>query len=48
MKILVKMVQLEGTWMVEADTHVVWDQFNMEGPTGSAFCSRGRTIIESC
>ena len=29
--------------MVEADTHVVWDQFNTEGPTGPALCPRGRT-----
>ena len=33
--------------MVEADTHVVWDQFNMEGLKGPALCSRGRTTIES-
>ena len=26
------MVYLEGICMVEADTHVVWDQFNAEGP----------------
>ena len=29
--------------MVEADTLVVWDQFNKEGRIGSAFCARGRT-----
>ena len=34
--------------MVEADTHIVWDQFNTEVPKGPAFCSRGRTTIESC
>ena len=33
--------------MVEADTHVVWDQFNTEGPKWSALCSRGRTTIGS-
>ena len=32
--------------MVEADNHVVWEQFNTEGPKGPALCSRGRTIIE--
>ena len=34
--------------MVEADSHVVRDQFNKEDPKGPAFCSRGRTTIESC
>ena len=34
--------------MVEADTHVVWDQFNTEGPKGPALCSRGCTTIGSC
>ena len=47
-KKLVKMIFLEGICMVEADTHVVWDQFNTEGPKGRAFCSRGRYTIESC
>ena len=32
--------------MVEADTHVLWDQFNTEGPKGPALCPRGRTTIE--
>ena len=27
---------LEGICMVEADTHVVWDQFSTEGPKGPA------------
>ena len=39
---------VEGIRMVEADTHVVWDQFNAEGPKGAALCSRGRTTIGSC
>ena len=39
------MVYLEGICMIEADTHVVWDQFNMEGLKGPALCSRGRTTI---
>ena len=39
---------LEGICMVEADTHVVWDQFNTEGPMGPAFCARGRSTIQSC
>ena len=25
--------------MMEADTHLVWDQFNTEGPKGPALCS---------
>ena len=33
--------------MVEEDTHVVWDQFNMEGLKGSALSSHFRTTIES-
>ena len=45
MKILVKMVYLEGICMVEADTHVVWVQFDTEGPMGPAFCAR---TIQSC
>ena len=43
MKILVKMVYLEGICMVEADTHVVWYQFNTDGPMEPAFCARGRS-----
>ena len=46
MKILVKMVFLKGISMVEADSHVVRDQFNTEGPKGPAFCSCGGTTIE--
>ena len=42
------MVYLEGICMVEADTHVVWDQFNTVVPKAPAFCSRGRTTKESC
>ena len=38
MKILVQMVYFERICTVEADIHVVWDQFNMEGPKGPAFC----------
>ena len=41
MKILVKMVYLEGICMVEADSHVLWDQFNREGPKWHTFCPRG-------
>ena len=48
MKILVKMVYLEEICMVEADSNVVWDQFNTEDPMEPAFCSRGCTTIESC
>ena len=48
MKILVKKVYLEGICMVEADTHVVSDQFNTEGPKGPTLCFRGRTTIGSC
>ena len=48
MKILVKMVYPEGIYMVEADTHVVWDQFDAEGPKEAALCSRGRTTKGSC
>ena len=33
--------------MVEADTHVVWDEFNTEGPKGPGLCARGRMTIES-
>ena len=32
--------------MVNADSHVVWDPFNKEGPKRPAFCSRGR--INKC
>ena len=39
------MAYLEGICMVEADTHVVLDQFNTEGRKGPALCSRGRTTI---
>ena len=42
------MVYLEGISMVEADTHVVWDQFNTEGLMGPAFCACGRSTIQSC
>ena len=45
---VVKMVYLEGICMVGADTHVVWDQFNTEGPMGPAFCACGRTTIQRC
>ena len=45
---LVKMVELEGICMVNADSHVLWDQFNKEGPKSPAFCSRGRNTIASC
>ena len=31
--------------MVEADTHVVWNKFNTEGPKGHALCARGRTTM---
>ena len=35
--------------MVRAATHVVWDQFNTEGPMGPFvrrdFCARGRSTI---
>ena len=48
LKILVKMVYLEGICMVEADTHVVWDEFNTEGPKGPALCPRGCNTIECC
>ena len=34
--------------MVEADSDVIWDQFNTEGPKKPVFCSRGHTTIESC
>ena len=34
--------------MVEADTHVVCDQFNTEGPMGPAFCAGGRSTIQIC
>ena len=34
--------------MVEAESHVVWDQFNTGGPKGPALNSRGHTTIESC
>ena len=47
-KHLVKMVYLEGICMVEADTHVVWDEFNTEGPKGAALCPRGCNTIECC
>ena len=46
MKILFKMVYLEGMCMVEADTHAVWNEFNTEGPKGPAHCARGRMTIE--
>ena len=48
LNILVKMVYLEGICMVEADTHVVWDEFNTEGPKGPALCPRGCNTIECC
>ena len=38
---------LEGICMVEADTHVVWDQFNTEGPKGPNLHSRGRSYAGS-
>ena len=31
--------------MVEADTHVVVDKFNTEGPKGPDLCARGRTTM---
>ena len=46
--ISLKMVYLEGMCMVEADTHVVWDEFNTEGPKGPALCPRGCNTIECC
>ena len=39
---------LEGICMIEADSHVVWDQFDTEDLKGPAVCSRGRTTIECC
>ena len=39
MKILVKMVYLEGICMVKADSHVVREQCNEETPKGPAFCA---------
>ena len=43
MKILVKMVYLEGICMVGADTNLT-----QKGPMGPAFCARGRTTIQRC
>ena len=40
MKVLVKMVYLEGICMVKADSHVVHGQCNEENPKGPAFCAR--------
>ena len=36
-----------GICMVKADTHVVWYEFNTEGPEGQAHCAGGRTTMES-
>ena len=48
MKILVKMVYLEGICKAKADSHVVREQCNKENPKGPAFCALEVTTIECC
>ena len=48
MKILVKMVYLEGICMVKADSHVVREQCNEENPKGPALCAPEVTTMDCC
>ena len=48
MKILVKMVYLEGICMAKADSHVVREQCNKETQKSPAFCALRVIIIECC
>ena len=48
MKVLVKMVYLEGICMVKADRHVVREQCNEETPKGPAFCALEVSTKDCC
>ena len=48
MRILVKMVYLEGICMVKADSHVVREQCNEENPKGPVYCALQVTTMQIC